>query len=121
MNGQPIACDCGHTVTVPEGNGGTGYGMTPDGKTICYACCHKRDVEELKDRSKPFVGYVSGDRQHITNWPGGQLMAIATSHMVPNPFGGTLLWVRARDVHGQWWSGKGTGAGMIIRLHPRKH
>lgn len=68
--------DCGHTLT-PEKHGiGTGYGVTNDGKRICYACCAERDRESMRDTGKATL-YLIIRAQHIghaeaevTNWPG---------------------------------------------------
>lgn len=43
--------DCGHENTrqlQPGQSGGTGYGVTPDGRRICYECCIERDKEAMR-------------------------------------------------------------------------
>lgn len=69
--------DCQETKTHinPCGYGGTGYVVTMDGKTLCYACTGKRDYKELLD-AKPgqrFTLYLTGNRvdgYKVQNWCG---------------------------------------------------
>jgi hypothetical protein len=124
----PSPPDYAHTVTV-------GYGTDAAGRTFCYDCCTAQDIESLKDRSRPFVGYVKLSDNNkamvrtslpphgiITNWSGRQLMTIVEARKVGHNLRAcpSLLFVRARDSHGGTWSGRGSGDGMAIRLHPRK-
>jgi hypothetical protein len=127
--------DCGHAPS-PHSPITTGYGTDPvSGETHCYDCCTAQDVESLKDRSRPFAGYVKLSENNramvrtslpphgiITNWPGRRLMTIVEARKVGHNLRAcpSLLFVRARDSHGGMWSGRGSGDGMAIRLHPRK-
>jgi len=56
-------------------NGATGYAYDKHDNVLCYDCADKAQIEELKDRSKPFVAYVGKDNS-ITTWTGGKLMTI---------------------------------------------
>lgn len=116
--------DCGHVLITPEdtaatGTGGTGYGLSPDGRAHCYLCCHVRDLEVMDARGR-VDAYLSSDGRTITNWPGG-ILAFVTREW-ETPAGGfcgrtriTRVW--ARDTHGRMWHGRGPGRGMYLRLH----
>lgn len=107
-----------------EHNGGTGYTITSDGRMICYGCAHKRDIEALKDRSRPFVTYMSSDGRSISNWPGGILGRVIrsrTGRLSRWSFthGRTIQHVRVVDVHGGHWFGC-SNPGIAIVLRPCK-
>lgn len=114
-----IVLDCGHAPS-PHEPFTTGYGRTADGKTHCYACCHAHDVAQLRDTSKPFVAYISGDGKSVTNWPGAPLMRIYSHHEGRAGFGGRMHYWRAVDVHGRHWHGKNSGRGMCVTLRACK-
>lgn len=87
----------------------------------CYACCHAMDVQQLLDRSKPFGAYLSGDGRTVTNWPGGALAQVYNLDSSRSGWHGSRIYrFRARDVHGNWWSGRGAGQGMYCTLRPMK-
>lgn len=81
-----LCCDCGQSLNGEErvknrARPGMGYGLTLEGQKICYACCAKRDEEEMRANGKitlyltgvaPKIkrGYVINDAWLITNWPG---------------------------------------------------
>lgn len=97
------------------------YGIDAQHGMHCYTCCHARDVASLLDRSLPFSAYVSCDGRTVSNWPGGKLADI--SHYGESRtgwHGSTQAYFRARDVHGQWWHGRGAGKGMYCTLRPMK-
>ena len=83
---------------------------------VCYTCCHAHDVEQLRDTSRPFGVYVSGDGKNITNWPGAALMRVTSESSGRAGFGGQMRYYRAVDVHGRQWHGKGSGRGMYIAM-----
>lgn len=86
---------------------------------ICYPCAHARDVAELRDRSRPFVGYISSDGATLTTWPGGILGRVTSQSSYRGGFWGSRLHCyRVRDVHGAEWFGRSSGPGMAIRLRP---
>ena len=124
MNQTPITptlcADCGATC-VPSGCT-TGYATLPrENKRVCFSCADKRQVEDLKDRSKPFVGYLTFGT--VTTWTGGILMRVIRS--APCQLTRQSNWhdrksyrsIRARDVHGKDWSGRGS-VGVAIKLRP---
>lgn len=88
-------CACGAVFPqLPAGGGASGYAVLPSGERICYPCADKRQIEELKDRSKPFFAYVG--EGSITTWTGGVLMRITESRSCrltasPLPMIGSVL------------------------------
>lgn len=124
VEGVSFRCSkCG--AVKPVGTSGvTGYARTADGNAIiCYECADRMQVAELKDRSKPFCAYVSSDGRAITTWSGGKLMTVIRSR--PCQLTRRSNWhsrdsymsIRARDVHGGEWCGRGS-AGIAIKLRP---
>jgi len=103
----------------------TGYARCDDGKSlVCYSCCDKRQVEELRDRSKPFHAYLSGDGLTVGTWTGGKLMDVVSRWSCKLSrrswaHGKDYSSVRARDVHGALWYGRGS-PGVCITMRPRK-
>ncbi len=117
-----VCADCGQTFPILT-NGGTGYAVTSDGKKICYSCADKRQIADLKDRSKPFIGYLSSDEKSVTSWTGGKLMTVLysvpcrlTRQSYTHDVRGYRS-VRAKDIHGGEWIGRGS-AGIAIKLRP---
>lgn len=142
---RPTHChQCGATLPEPANGIGTGYGcgksepveFHADAPTlkpgeslerspaICHACCHANDVEQLRDRSRPFGAYVSSDGKSISNWPGGKLGEVVTGvpcalQRFSYTHGRTIHAYRVRDVHGNLWHGRGN-PGLFITLRPMK-
>jgi hypothetical protein len=58
--------DCGHEPSEHE-SFTTGYGTDKNGKTYCYDCCAKSDMEVMR-KYKAIDLYLSGE--YVTNWPG---------------------------------------------------
>jgi hypothetical protein len=105
-------CACGNAFPVhPVGYcGGSGYAA---------------QREELRDRSKPFFAYLSGDGRHVTSWTGGELMRVTQSW--PCELTRASNWhdarsyrcVRAVDCHWGRWYGRGS-AGVCIKMRAAK-
>jgi len=122
---QTTCADCGQPFPVqPAGSCTTGYATLPKTEQrICYPCADKREIEELRDRSKPFCAYVGNGT--ITSWTGGRLMTITRA----TPCALTRQsWthdrrhfksIHAVDVHGGHWAGRGS-VGVVIKLRPVK-
>ena len=113
-----VCNDCGCKKPIKH-DGGTGFAEW-DGKLVCYDCADIRQREELKDRSKPFTGYL-GER-NVTTWTGGELMRV-TRETDWKIFGSHFhrgSCVHAIDCHGKHWYGRGAGRGMCITLRPCK-
>lgn len=112
--------ECGHPES-PHSAITRGYGRDKDGNRFCYDCCHKMDLESMKNDSV-FGAYVNSDKTEITNWPGYRLARITASWWRKNNFALKLLHVRAVDQFGQEWYGDGPGEGMYIKLRKvKKH
>lgn len=116
--------DCGK-VKATSGNGcTTGYARFDGSDSlVCFACADERQREGLKAR-KPFCCYVSGDGSQIQTWTGGELgRVVSSSYMrLTRPswvHGKFIRCIRARDVHGAFWFGRGS-PGVAIKLRPCK-
>lgn len=97
------------------------YGRDAQNNMHCYDCCHAQDVEQLRDRSKPFHAYIASDGARLTNWPGRELGHIFNySESRSGWNGGTIARFRVRDVHGQVWQGRGAGKGMFCTIRAMK-
>ena len=118
----------GDTLTCSET--GAQFIAARDGCSVNYARNNAGDIfsdagvdirerRELSNRKGPFFCYVSSDMRHVTGWKGNKLGEIV-SRCIGGGFGGKMLHVRVRDVHGGMWHGKGAGAGMCITLRPMK-
>jgi hypothetical protein len=64
--------DCGHEPS-PHSDITTGYGITPDGKKHCYACCAENDKARMIETGRATL-YLTKEKESgralITNWPG---------------------------------------------------
>lgn len=121
---QNHCSDCEKLLVKPENSMATGYAVLPNGSKICYPCADKRQVEEMKDRSAPFVAYISTDSKSVTTWTGGFLGRITWSNSTANPRGiysRETVAINVIDAHGKKWHGRGPGSGMCVRLFPSKH
>ncbi len=113
--------DCQQTFPKREGCGATGYATLPNETNICYHCADKRQIEDLKDRSKHFCAYVG--KGIITTWTGGKLMTITSQR--PCELTRRSFWhdsksfksIHAVDVHGGHWTGRGSES-IAIKLRP---
>ena len=124
------ACDsarilsCGHHPS-PHHVFTTGTAHLPDEREVCYACADEMRREEMKDRTRPFTAYVSGDGLSITSWSGGNLMRVIQSwpcKLSRQSFThsrDSYRSIRAVDCHGGKWYGRGS-AGIAITLRPCK-
>lgn len=108
---------CGAGVHVGDSREGDHIEQSP---AVCYACCHKHDVDQLRDTSRPFFAYVACDGKSITNWPGYPLARVVEEWESRGAFGRSLNHYRCVDVHGRRWHGKGSGRGMCITLRACK-
>ena len=74
MSSHEFVCaDCGEEkVHVnPNGCGGTGYGVGPNGEKVCYTCCGKRDSAEMTAQGRAVLYLtVREGKPVVTNWPG---------------------------------------------------
>ena len=101
--------------------GGTGYGVDNEGRLHCYECCAKNDREQMKDQSRPFFAYLSGDGKTVSNWPGSPLGKVYNLGFSRSGWHGSKIYrFHVRDVHGRWWQGWGPGEGMYCTLRKIK-
>lgn len=115
-----ITCDCGHRES-KHSEITRGYGTDNEGKTYCYDCCNKRDIESI-ERGETFTGYVSTGFTHISNWPGYRLLRITEMHEIAIPFRNQsyistkYYAISAIDNTGKYWYGRGYGEGVYITM-----
>lgn len=125
VDGVFFRCACCRKVKATSGNGcSTGYAVMPTDELYYYNCADVNQREELKDRSKPFVAYVDSAGKNITTWTGGVLARITQSwpcQLTRRSFwhGNGYSCIRAVDVHGGKWFGRGS-PGIAIKLRPCK-
>ena len=104
----------------------TNYARDSKGNIYSDEGVNITELEEIKNRSKPFTAYLSGDGKHITGWKGNELMRTIYAYKSNAGFtgwhkdGGQTI-VRAIDNQGFEWYGRNAGKGMIITLRPAKH
>jgi len=109
-----IICNCGH----PESEHSPitrGYGTDKNGKTACYDCCLKQDLQYLKENGK-LDCYVSSDGKSITTWPGLKIATITCSHVVDFGYCRNQLSFDAIMPDGTRLKGRGPGNGMFCRV-----
>lgn len=57
---------------IHESDISTGYGSDKDGNKICFDCCGKNDMEQLRNLKpkEKMCLYLNTKNKKITNWPG---------------------------------------------------
>ena len=96
------------------------YALTNSRSMVCYGCANAREIEELKDRTKKLVCYLSCDGEHIATWTGGILGRVTSAWRTRSGCVGMMTRFHAVDSHGGHWYGTGQGNGMICTLQPMK-
>ena len=94
--------DCGHPIG-PHRYISTGYGVSPDNKKVCYACCAKADLQTMKETGKITLYLTKKDGVWIvSNWP-GSLTFPCHVHEGRHNIAGTRhdAWFNAPD--GRYW------------------
>lgn len=68
MQALPLLCDiCGRHC---RAHGcGTGYGVAPDGRRVCYVCCADSDRAYMLEHGRITL-YLDTTGARVTNWPG---------------------------------------------------
>jgi hypothetical protein len=120
-----VCDDCGAVKPLPGTIrpgycGAAGYAQTRDNRMVCFDCADARQRADLLDRSKPASGYVSADETRVTTWTGGFLGRIVSQSSHRNNWGARIYCYSVRDVHGNYWHGRNSGASMCITLRPSK-
>lgn len=99
-------------------SGAAGY-ATIGAEKICYDCADAMQRADMLDRSGPFYCYLSSNGCDVTTWTGGKLGRVHASKQSRSGWNGSLIYrFHVRDVHGQWWQGRGAGEGMCCTLRP---
>jgi hypothetical protein len=103
----------------------TNYARDSQGNFYSNEGVHQREVKDLLDRTRSFTAYLSSDGLRITGWKGNTLMNIVSSSSCKLTRSSFLhsrhsyMSVRAVDVHGKHWYGRGS-AGVVITMRPYK-
>ena len=102
--------DCGeHKVHVnPNDCGGVGYAtVREDGieKKVCYACCGKRDIADMRERGRTVLYLTEREgKPVVTNWPGTLSFPVRYSRKGRHNIAGTRQDVWFTDCDGrEWW------------------
>jgi len=83
------------------------------------AATSRRQLRELATRRTDML-YLSSDKRTLTTWMGdhaANILSLTASQR--RGFYGvrhTLYYFRARDIHGNFWSGTSPGPGMYARV-----
>lgn len=118
--GDTLTCaETGKQFVAGRDGCSTNYARNNAGEVFSDEGVDIRERRELSHRAGPFCCYVSSLGGTVTGWKGNVLGQIVRSS-IGGGFGGRMLHVRVRDVHGGLWYGKGAGAGMCIMLRPTK-
>lgn len=123
---HPMSPAVGSTVTcaetgkqfVVQTDGFTfNYAMSSAGEVLSEEGVNLREQRALLDRSRPFGCYLSDDGKHVTSWKGNELGVVVSEGVSRTGWhGSAITYIRARDVHGGLWYGKGAGRGQYITL-----
>lgn len=98
--------DCGHPES-PHSEITTGYGVTQDGRKICYSCCAEQDKQQMRQDGRITLYLVERDGRHyVTNWPGSLEIPVKSfrksHHNMAGKNGRTDVWF---TFEGQNWHG----------------
>ena len=121
LGSMQLCAETGKPFTIARDGCSYNYATNRQGEIISDEGVDIRERRELLDRSKPFTCYVSSDEGRVTGWKGNTLGHVVKRSRIRNPFGGYLLAISVRDVHGGCWHGRGAEGGMYILLRPLKH
>lgn len=87
-----ITCDnCTAEIIRSNGMVGVGYGITPDGKRHCYACCAENDRAAMVRDGRITLYLTSSPTRRadkVTNWPGSLSFRVEWSKAGRSGFGG---------------------------------
>ena len=120
--GDSLVCaETGKAFTAQADGCSRNYAFARDGSIISDEGVDIREKREMLDRSLPFTCYLSSDCRHVTGWKGNHLGDVVKATESRTGWHVSYLThIIARDVHGNYWHGKGAGKGMCIKLHARK-
>ena len=123
--GQPLICHETGKAFIGEAQGfTTNYARDNEGHVFSDEGVAIREARALLDRTRAYSAYVSADEKRITGWKGNTLGSIISR----NPYrltrlsftpGRTINAYRVRDIHWQFWHGRGS-PGICITLRPMK-
>jgi hypothetical protein len=106
--------DCGHGTVGPAA-------WTADERVICYVCSDAEEVAALA-AADHYTGYLSGDGEYITTWPGGTLARVTELRHSSRggASGAAEMRFRAVSADGASWYGTSPAMGMFARMRRAK-
>lgn len=99
------------------------YATTRAGEVLSDEGVTIRELRELQDRTRPFVGYISEGGTFLTTWKGARLGDVLELRRIGSPGGHgrtPMYYIRVRDAHGGLWHGRGQGRNMSVTLKAYK-
>ena len=120
-----VCADCLEEVVHinPNDCGGTGYAIVKeDGreKQICYACCAKRDLADMRQTGRATLYLVSSPMSvipnwpRVTNWPGTLAFTVTRRKSGRHNLAGSRTDVWFTDSDGARWHGVQLGENSQI-------
>jgi hypothetical protein len=103
----------------------TNYARNDKGEVFSDEGVSIREERELLDRTRSYFAYISSDGNYVTGWKGNILMTItqswscALSRTSFTHSKNSFKSIRAIDVHGGRWFGRGS-AGICVSMRPCK-
>ena len=109
-----VTCDnCTAEIVKENGMAGVGYGVTPDGKKHCYACCAEMDRATMT-RDGRITLYLTGSparrADKVTNWPGSLSFRVLWWKEGRAGFGGKSVSAYFEGPDGALWLARNQGA-----------
>lgn len=122
-----VCSECGAVKAFALGGFTAGYGLACIGvaafRFVCLECCHRGDLQRMRERPTRFCAYLSLDGKRVTGWLGFELARVIPGTLGESRsgwHGSTIARFHARDAFGQWWQGRGAGRGIVCTLRPMK-
>jgi len=104
-----VCAECGEEKVHVNSNdcGGTGYGIDRAGNKVCYACCGKRDLADMREtgRAVLYLTEEGPEGTFVSNWPGTLKMRIRHLRKGSHNIAGSRTDVWFADCDGREWHG----------------
>ncbi len=104
-----VCAECGEEkVHVnPNGCGGTGYGIDRAGNKVCYACCGKHDLADMRETGRAVLYLTEEGTQGtvVSNWPGTLKIRVTHLRKGSHNIAGSRTDVWFTDGDGRQWHG----------------
>lgn len=114
-----VCSDCGETKPLNTDNGGgTGYARDNAGQFVCYECCGRRDVEDMKASGRGVLYLCmnrdNGPHHYVSNWPGTLSIKVANLRRGRHNLAGNRYDVTFTGPDGKRWRGTQYGDNTQI-------